>query len=196
MTDTIIAFPKPTARPSLPVRETGVALRGTTQPVVGLPMGGGSARATVQSAIPIDALYPATKESAPDVLIALGLLADAIALLEEARTASKARDMVMADRYVQRFQAALPGLFTPRGIGDGYGVIINSLHFAFINQRGKPLSFDQLTTVWRVLRELRNGPFVQFEQALDYVGELETSGLQIDPEAISELLDDTDDEDE
>jgi hypothetical protein len=155
---------------------------------------GQSARAAVQSAIPIDVLYPATKESAPDVLIALGLLADAIALLENARTAVKAKDLVMADRYVQRFQADLPGLFKPRGIGDGYAVIINSLHFAFINQRGKLLSFDQLTTVWRVLRELRNGPFVQFEQALNYVEELETSGLQIDPEAISELLDDDEDE--
>jgi hypothetical protein len=195
MTDTIITFPKPAARPSLPVRETGVALRGTTQPGVGLPMGL-SARTAAQSSIPIDVLYPATKESAPDVLIALGLLADAIAILEDARMASKAKDLVMADRYVQRFQAALPGLFAPRGIGDGYGVIINSLHFAFINQRGKPLSFDQLTTVWRVLRELRNGPFVQFEQALEYVGELETSGLQIDPGPISELLDDADDENE
>ena len=60
--------------------------------------------------------------------------------------------------------------------------------------RGRPLSFDQLTTVWRVIKELRNAPFVSFEQALNYVGELETCGLQVDPSIVSELIEDTEDE--
>ena len=38
------------------------------------------------------------------------------------------------------------------------------------------------------MKELRNGPFVEFEQALEYVEELETCGLQVDPPIISELL--------
>jgi hypothetical protein len=45
-----------------------------------------------------------------------------------------------------------------------------------------------------VLKELRNAPFIQFEQALDYVGELEQCGLQVDPPVISELVRDDGDE--
>ena len=116
--------------------------------------------------------------------------------LESARVASQQKDWITADRYTQRFQASLPNLFTPRRIGDGYGVIINSIHIAFVNRRGKPLNFDQLTAIWRVLKELRNAPFIQFEPALDYVEELETCGLEVDPINLSELVGDTGEEDE
>lgn len=197
MTDTIITFPKPAARPIPPVRETGIALRDATQLAVPfIKPRRGSASATTPSAIPIDVLYPATKESAPDVVTALDLLAKAIKLLEDARQANKKTDMVLADRYVQRFQSSLSSLFERRSIGDGYGVIINSLHFALVNQHGQPLSYDQLTASWRILKELRNGPFIQFEEALDRVAELEASGLQVDPVAISDFLNDDEEENE
>jgi hypothetical protein len=79
-------------------------------------------------------------------------------------------------------------LFRCRKIGDGYGVVINALHFSAVNRRGKPLSLDQITTSWRVLKELRNRPFVEFEEAVEYVTELETCGFEVDPPAVSELL--------
>jgi hypothetical protein len=46
--------------------------------------------------------------------------------------------------------------------------------------------------VWRILRELRNKPFVEFEQALEYVEEFETCGLQVDPPIISAFLENLD----
>jgi hypothetical protein len=144
--------------------------------------------------IEIDKLYPADKNSASDLIAALGLLAEAISLLEKARSAAREKEVIAADRYSQRFQVLLPQLFIRRKIGDGYGVVINSLHFAFINQRGKPISFEQLTTVWRVVKELRNAPFIPFEQALKYVGELEDCQLQVDPPILSELIEEPEDE--
>jgi hypothetical protein len=192
MTDTVVAFPKPSS-PGVdqPVRETGVAMGGTQPGRVFFGTGGASAPCAV---IEIDKLYSTTEGVGSDVVAALSLLADSIEVLGEARIADQKKDVVTADRYVQRFQANLPGLFALRKIGDGYGVIVNSLHFAFISQRGKPLSFEQLTTVWRVVRELRNAPFVLFERALDYVEELEKCGLKVDPPIISELLKGTEDE--
>jgi hypothetical protein len=104
--------------------------------------------------------------------------------------AAQKRRLMEADRYTQRFEATLPALFRCREVGDGYAVVINSLHFAAINKRGEPLNLDQLTTAWRILRELRSKPFVEFDQALEYVEELEASGLHVDPPIVSELLED------
>jgi hypothetical protein len=41
------------------------------------------------------------------------------------------------------------------------------------------------------VKELRNAPFVSFELALKYVGELEDCRLQVDPPVLSELIDDS-----
>ena|ERR1700722_8879228 len=186
MTDTVTVFPRSAPLPSQPVRETGVALR-ATEPSR-FYYRSGSSTATSPAVYPIDKLYPAIEGTGTEVLTALGLLADAIDTMERARTAAHAQDILTADRHAQRFQAALPSLFAVRTIGDGYALIINSLHFALINQRGVPLNLTQLTTVWRVLRELRNAPFLQFEQSLDHVADLEDCGLAVDPPIISQLI--------
>lgn len=144
--------------------------------------------------IEIDKLYPADKDSKSDVIAALPLLAEAIGLLEKARAAARNKEAIAADRYSQRFQVLLPDLFMRRKIGDGYGAIINSLHFAFVNQHGTPLTFEQLTTVWRVVKELRSAPFIPFDQALKSVGELEDCRLQVDPPVLSELIEEPEDE--
>jgi hypothetical protein len=141
--------------------------------------------------IEIDKLYPADKDFASDMLAALVLLAEAIDLLEKARAARNKEPMI-ADRYWQRFQCLLPRLFAHRKIGDGYGAIINAVHFSCINQHGVPLSFDQLTTVWRVMKQLRSTPAIAFEQSLRHVQEIEESHLQIYPATISELFSEPD----
>ena len=138
--------------------------------------------------IEIDKLYSAPDESKSQLITALGLLADSVELLAQARIAAQKGRLMDADRYTQRFEATLPALFRCRKIGDGYAVVINSLHFAAINKRGEPLNLDQLTTAWRILRELRNKPFVEFEQALEYVEEFEACGLRVDPPIVSELV--------
>jgi hypothetical protein len=171
--------------------ETGIRLPGTQTGSVPVSVkeshwtAGSLALAPV---IEIDKLYPATRDSKSQLVTAIGLLADAIELLSKARIAAQKSHSVEADRFTQRFEAILPDLFRCRRVGDGYGVIINSLHFAAINKNGEPFSLDELTTVWRILKELRNSPFVEFEQALDYVEEFENCGLRVDPPIVSEML--------
>lgn len=140
--------------------------------------------------IEIDKLYPADRDYMPDLIAALALLAESIEWLEKARAARK-KEATTADRCWQRFQSLLPGLFTHRKIGDGFGALINAIHFASVNQHGMPLSFEQLTTVWRVIKALRSAPVISFELAIKYVQELEDCGLKIYPETISELIEDS-----
>jgi hypothetical protein len=188
-----IEFPSRPSPARPPVPDTGYGLPGThfiPRTKTARPIVHGSMALPIE----IDKLYPADVDSKVDVIPALGLLAEAIDLLEKARLAVRDKELIAADRYSQRFQVLLPDLFMRRKIGDGYAAIINSLHFAFVNQRGRPLSFEQLTTVWRVMKELRNGPFVPFEQALKSVGELEDCHLQVDPPILSELIVEAEDE--
>jgi hypothetical protein len=191
MADTLLQFPKSSPATAETPRETGVALSGTQPGPIEPFLEKRTSGALAVGVIEIDKLYPTSKESASALGEALTLLADSISMLGEARASMQQDDRVTSDRYVQRFQASLPTLFRPRGIGDGYAVVINSLHVAFINQRGKLLSFDQLTTVWRVLRALRNAPFIRFQEALHFVDEIEGCGLNVNPQIISELLEDS-----
>jgi len=193
--DTVIPFPSvPHQRSYRPSRDTGTGRLPGTQPgPAPVALKKTSPQTLGRVVIEIDKLYPAVEGVQTDLINALGLLAEAITFLESARSARK-NDPVSADRYVQRFQRLLPALFKCRKIGDGYGAVINSLHFASINQRGKPLGFDQITTVWRILKELRNRPFVSFTEALNYIGEFEATHLQVDPPILSDLFTDPEDE--
>src|SRR5262249_54459960 len=110
--------------------------------------------------------------------------------VEKARVDVRAQRFIDADRHTQRFEALLIPLFTRRAIGDGFASTINSLHFAMVNQHGNPLNFDQLTTVWRVLKELRNAPFISFDKSIDWASEIEECGLRVDPPALANLIED------
>jgi hypothetical protein len=140
--------------------------------------------------IPIDVLYPAGPGKKSDIVRAITELASIIEIIGEARRLAPT-DPERSDRLSIEAQMILPALFSCRkGIGDGYANVINSLHFGFANQRGTPLDSGQLTVVWRVLKELRNKPFVTFDQSFDYVSELEEAGLKVDPPKVAILIDD------
>ena len=194
MADTVIDFPENASNGepvSLP-RGTGFGGRiETSKPVphgtVRTKYSGGT---VPPASIDIDKLYPAEREPLSDVVAALGLLGDAVALLEKARVSVRENRFIDADRETQRFQVLLPQLFLRRKIGDGFASLINSIHFALINQHGTPLTFDQLTTVWRVMKELRNAPFTTFDQSLKFVEELEDRKLRVDPPALTNLIED------
>ncbi len=188
-----IEFPKPALEPPPASGTGGYRLSGThgAPARIARPAVRGS---TALAPIEIDKLYPADKNYVSDLIAALSALADAIGLLEKARAAARNKDAVTADRYWQRFQSLLPGLFTHRKVGDGYGAVINALHFACVNQHGAPLSLEQLTTVWRVIKELRNAPVTAFEEALKYVQELEDCHLQVYPATISALIEEPEDD--
>lgn len=195
MTDTPIEFPKHLPRAPVSSPDTGIRLSGTEMRVA--EPSAASNRvvgSTALATIPIDKLYPASAGTEKIVVRVLGLLADAIALLGNGRNALRNNEPVSADRFTQRFKMMLPDLFSCREIGDGYGVVINSIHFAAINLHGVPLSDKQLITVWRVLRELRNKPFISLDEGIALVEELEASGLQVDPPVIHKLLFDSEDE--
>jgi hypothetical protein len=135
--------------------------------------------------IDIGRLWEAPPGTTSQMVRALELLKQAIDFLAEARKSDNPMD---SDRFVQRAQLMLPKLFTCRSIGDGFGVIVNSLHFAFVNSQGTPLTADQLNVVWRVLRELRTRPVMSLEQGIQYAEDIENSGLVVDPPELGSLL--------
>lgn len=143
--------------------------------------------ATALKVIEIDRLYEAPAESPSQMLRALELLKQASDFLGQAQ---KSADAMEADRFVQRVQASLPKLFACRSVGDGFGLLINSIYYAFVNLRGNPLSQEQVRVMWRVLRELRARPAMSADQGIERVAELEGAGLVVDPPDIGELVED------
>ena len=149
---------------------------------------GGRGLAALAPVIEIDRLYDAVPGSASHMVTALELLKEAA---EHLAYAQRCDNPVEADRAVQRVQAGLPKLFACRSIGDGFGIVVNSVHYAFANLHGRPLSATQMNIVWRVLRELRARPAITVEQGVEFASELEAQGLEVDPPGLTELLDDS-----
>jgi len=113
MTETLIEFPKREAatRQNV-VQDTTFRLPGTqVGPHSAAVKTGQAVQGSQALTIEIDKLYPATEGSASDLIRALGLLADAIELLEKARAAARNKEIVTSDRYTQRFKALLADLF-------------------------------------------------------------------------------------
>jgi hypothetical protein len=136
-------------------------------------------------AIDIDRLWEAAPGTSSQVVTALELLKQAIDILGQAM---RSADAMEADRFVQRAQPTLPKLFALRAIGEGFGVVINSVYFAFINLKGTPMRPEQIKAIWLVLRELRNMPAMSLDQGIHRAEELEASGLEVDPSELGELL--------
>lgn len=135
--------------------------------------------------IDIDRLYEGIPGSVSVTVRAIEQLKPVCDNLDRAR---KMNDPIEADRFVQRVQMALPKLFAERFVGDGFGVIINSLHFAFANLHGKPLTIEQVNAVYLVLAELRKRPVMTLEQGIQRVEQLEACGLEVDPSGLGELV--------
>lgn len=155
-----------------PARGVAIDVRGTT---------------ALARVIEIDRLYEAVPGTTSQLLRALELLKEAS---DHLAAAQKSVDPIETDLSVQRAQVLLPKLFACRSVGDGFGVVINALYFAFANLRGTPLTSDQLNVVWRVLKELRARPVMSLEQGIQRVEELEARGLDVDPPHIGDLLED------
>ncbi len=172
-----VSLPDQTMAPSARLELTPAPTRGIV-----LRTRGAHALAPV---IDIDRLYDAFPGTSSQIVTALELLKHASDNLAAAQKSDSAME---ADRFVQRVQLTLPKLFACRSIGDGFGVIINSIHFAFTNLHGTPLTPGQLNVVWRALRELRARPAMPVEQGIQLAGELEAQGLEVDPPELGDLL--------
>jgi|GEM_PF-1381678 len=143
--------------------------------------------------ISIDRLWEAAPGTTSQMVRALELLKEASDNLTQAKSCNDPRT---ADRFVQRVQVGLPRLFACRSIGDGFGVIVNSIHFAFANLQGAPLNQDQINALWRVVRELRNKPAMTLQQGIERVSQLEETGLEVDPADLESLVEGSAEEDE
>jgi hypothetical protein len=167
----------------LPAGKTAESSLSSGSAVVGLTQGS----LAIKHSIDIDRLWETAHGESSNVVRALELLKQTADYLSEAR---KNENPIDADRFVQRAQLGLPKLFALRSIGDGFGLLINSLYYASLNLRGTPMSHAQIDVVWRTLRELRTHPVISVEQAVQHVEELERCGLEPDPAGLGELLED------
>lgn len=193
MTNTVLKYPGPEElrrRKAVSPRPTGTVVNTSTgideidQPSVRMSSG-----AEITVAIEIDKLYPAQEATRPELIKALQFLAQATSALESARQRIVQNDLIGSDREMGKFQVLLPELFQCRQIGDGFGALINAIETAFINQRGKPLTGEQVSAVWRMIKELRAHPFITTDTAADRVEELAETGLLVDPAILGDAFD-------
>lgn len=144
------------------------------------------------SPIGIDDLYPEMLGVRPELDIASRLLARSLADLDEAAALSAQGDLIVADDAVQRFQAALPELFSCRDLSDSFGALVGAAVNALNNQRGNPLSIPQIKTLRDAVGTLRSEPFMKFDAAVEKIMRMEDAGFVVEPpefEVLTEWLD-------
>jgi hypothetical protein len=168
----------PTETPTIDRQDSKLsAIRGTAYETSGTN--------ALAKTIEIDIFYDAPPGTVSQMLTALDLLKQTIELLAQAQ---RSEDAMEADRFAQRAQLLLPKLFACRAIGDGFGVVINSLYIAFANLDGSPMNREQLKVTWRILRELRSIPAMSVDHGIRLVDEMEAAGLEVDAAEIGALL--------
>jgi hypothetical protein len=112
--------------------------------------------------------------------------------LQDAISAHENGDLVGADLSVLRLNGVLAGLFLSRGLGDGFGALVNALLSSLENLNGLPMSLDQIRACKRVIGVLRGEPYIDFSSATTQMDILEDVGLSIEPagyEYIADWLD-------
>lgn len=80
-------------------------------------------------------------------------------------------------------------LFCNREVGDGFGMVINSLLSLFENLDGSFLNSNQLTNIIRTLQVLRVKPFLTEPEAIELTQYLEDTGIEIEPKGFKNLVD-------
>jgi len=139
------------------------------------------------SPISMDLLYQGREAGSRQFIRALELLDQASESLSEARASHDDGDRIGSASEVLRFEQLLQPLFECRDIGDGYANVINTIHFAIANLKGELLSEAQITALWRIIRELAEGPFLSFSDSLVFVKQLDTVGLRLNNSFLEEF---------
>jgi len=134
-------------------------------------------------------LYANLEGVSSDMRNAIRLLSVGTERLEEALGASRRQETVAADDALQRFQGMLPELFCLRSLGDGYGMIINALLYAFENLEGTPLTESQINAVVRLVKKVRTELFLNINIAAEAITALESAGLVVEPRELDVLAD-------
>jgi hypothetical protein len=124
------------------------------------------------------ALYPKIDEVSPSPLRhALHNLKEALNFVEEALDADADEDALASDNAIMQFRRILPDLFCSRSIGDGFGMIINSLMIWMRARNGEPLNKVQLEAVRMCLSELAHKPLLSDMRAVSLIQRLQSAGL-------------------
>ncbi len=134
-------------------------------------------------------IYPGLAETNSALNSAVTLLDQATVLQSEALLLLEEGDAIAADDSLQRMRALLPELFCCRTVGDGFGSVVNAMHYSFLNANGVPLEFPQVRELGKALRLIRWKPFLSIDEAVNAVLGLEETGLVVAPEGVGSLAD-------
>jgi hypothetical protein len=135
-----------------------------------------------------DELYPVKHAYSTEHFTALKLLGVAINHINRAVQALNEEDGVTSDSEIQRVQVLLPELFCFRGLGDGFGTVINGVMSAFESLQGNAPNAVQLRILQRVFELLRSKPFLSSDEADQQLERLETASLNPYPPELVEFL--------
>jgi len=133
-------------------------------------------------------LYSNTEGEHIAVLRALALLADAQDYFEAASAINPEDYYIEFDTEIMRGRIVLGSLFELRSINDGFAAVVNGISLALKNAETKILNKRQLTAIIGALQRVRRGPFLHFDSAMLVLDELEDVGLDVEPNAMNELL--------
>lgn len=139
--------------------------------------------------IDIETLYSGAESVSSDLQAAMKLLKESLHYFDEADEAYQAEDIVAMDDAMQHFQGLLPEIFCCRTLGDGFGALINALHYSLFNLKGVPPSKEQIDTMRHCVETARNEPFIAYDTAVEMVDRLEKANLSVDPPEMGALLD-------
>jgi hypothetical protein len=131
-------------------------------------------------------LYPSEEIADPLIVAAQRTLSEIVVRLEAAFQEIDS-DPVTADDYIQSAHPLMAELFCCRSVGEGFATIANAIFISLLNQRGEPLSKNQIGVLTRSLKELKAHLFLSYDSALRVLRELKKHGLKIHPEALQHL---------
>jgi hypothetical protein len=140
--------------------------------------------------MPIEALY-GFAEDTPELPMkqALTNLKLAHKFIIEAIEADTREDAIAADYAIQQFETTLPLLFRSRSIGDGYGMIINSIMIALRNRCGMPLERLQIEAIQLCIGSLLLKPLLPDMVAVRKIQSLREAGLNPNRKELDHVAD-------
>ena len=141
----------------------------------------------------IDEIYFEPTFTSLELQTALRLLAAALTLCDTAITEIRAERPIASDDAVTHIYSLLPELFCCRGLSESFAAILNSIHSAFLNNRGMPLPETKLLALREIISAIRNEPFMNFDKAVDRIMVFEDKDFEVEAigmDLLAEFLND------
>ncbi len=146
-------------------------------------------RGTSTGQLRTEDIYAAPEALKPELSNALNLLRDSADILAEAIQSAQEHSALAADDAIERFVALLPELFCCRSIGDGFGAVVQTLHYCLYNNEGQPLPLERIKALQASVEGLRRNVFMPFDEAVDIIEALEKTDFDTEPRSLRTLTD-------